>query len=154
MGFDLGAIIGNLIMSYLASRRPRALRQASGASFEAWMLETIESVWTEFSSKFVELWRAEANGDAYPAALFAGQAGASAPRGRAAGLSWAGCSRTQLDFGPLNTDLPAASPVLLSYIDFEWIDVHAPSGRAPGVKPASCSRDDGGHAHLLHDWRR
>jgi 5-methylthioribose kinase len=76
MGFDLGAIIGNLIMSYLASggheRTPGERR-----AFEAWMLETIENVWTEFVRKFVELWRTEAHGDAYPATLFAGQAGAA-----------------------------------------------------------------------------
>jgi 5-methylthioribose kinase len=76
MGFDLGAVLGNLVMNYLASvgheRSPGERR-----SFEAWMLETIENVWTEFSRKFVALWRAEANGDAYPAALFAGPAGAA-----------------------------------------------------------------------------
>ena len=74
MGFDVGAVLGNLVMNYLASvgheRSP-----GERASFEAWMLETIENVWTEFSRKFLELWRAEANGDAYPAVLFAGQAG-------------------------------------------------------------------------------
>ena len=76
MGFDVGAVLGNLIMSYLASagheRSPEERR-----SFEAWMLETIETVWAEFSRKFVELWRAEAKGDAYPAALFSGRAGAA-----------------------------------------------------------------------------
>jgi 5-methylthioribose kinase len=76
MGFDIGAVIGNLIMSYLASggheKSPGERR-----SFEAWVLETIESVWTEFSRKFVELGRSEAKGDAYPAALFAGAAGAA-----------------------------------------------------------------------------
>ena len=76
MGFDLGAVIGNLIMSYLASsghERSAGERR----SFEAWVLETIENVWTEFSRKFVELWRTQANGDAYPATLFAGQVGAA-----------------------------------------------------------------------------
>jgi len=76
MGFDLGAVIGNLIMSYMASagheRAPGERR-----SFEAWVLETIENVWTESSRKFVELWRDEANGDAYPATLFSGVAGAA-----------------------------------------------------------------------------
>ena len=76
MGFDLGAVIGNLLMAYLASagheRSPGERR-----SFEAWMLETIEKVWTEFSRKFIELWRTEAHGDAYPAALFSGEAGAA-----------------------------------------------------------------------------
>ena len=76
MGFDIGAVLANLVMSYLASagheRSPGERR-----SFEAWMLETIESVWAEFSRKFVELWRAEAHGDAYPAALFSGKTGAA-----------------------------------------------------------------------------
>ena len=76
MGFDLGAVLGNLIMGYLASdgheRSPGERR-----AFEAWMLETIESVWLEFSRSFVDLWRAGANGDAYPATLFAGPAGAA-----------------------------------------------------------------------------
>jgi 5-methylthioribose kinase len=76
MGFDLGAVLGNLIMGYLASegheRSPGERR-----AFEAWMLETIEKVWAEFSRKFLELWRAEANGDAYPPTLFARQTGAA-----------------------------------------------------------------------------
>ena len=76
MGFDLGAVLGNLIMGYLASagheRSPGERR-----SFEAWMLETIENVWAEFTRKFVELWRAGANGDGYPSALFSGEAGAA-----------------------------------------------------------------------------
>ena len=74
MGFDVGAVLGNLVMNYLASVGHERL-PGERASFEAWMLETIEYVWTEFSRKFLELWRAEANGDAYPAVLFAGQAG-------------------------------------------------------------------------------
>jgi 5-methylthioribose kinase len=76
MGFDVGAVLGNLIMSYLASAGHEH-SPGERRSFEAWMLETIENVWAEFSRKFVELWRAEANGDAYPAALFSGQAGAA-----------------------------------------------------------------------------
>jgi 5-methylthioribose kinase len=76
MGFDLGAVLGNLIMGYLASagheRSPGERR-----SFEAWMLETIENVWAEFTRKFVELWRVGGHGDGYPAALFSGRAGAA-----------------------------------------------------------------------------
>lgn len=76
MGFDLGAVIGNLLMSYLASdghgRSPGERR-----AFDAWVLETVESVWNEFARKFVDLWRTEAKGDAYPADLFAGRDGAA-----------------------------------------------------------------------------
>jgi 5-methylthioribose kinase len=76
MGFDLGAIISNLLMSYLASA---GHERASGdrQTFEAWVLLTIEGVWTEFARKFIDLWRAESSGDAYPAALFDGPDGAA-----------------------------------------------------------------------------
>jgi 5-methylthioribose kinase len=75
MAFDVGAIIANLIMAYLASpgheREPGERR-----AFEDWLAETIEGVWNEFERKFLELWRSEARGDAYPASLFAGSSGA------------------------------------------------------------------------------
>jgi 5-methylthioribose kinase len=76
MGFDLGAVIGNLVMSYMASAGHERV-PGERRSFEAWLLETIENVWAEFSRKFVELWREEANGDVYPAMLFPGVTGAS-----------------------------------------------------------------------------
>ena len=76
MGFDIGAVLSNLLMSYLASagheRRP-----GDRQPFEAWVLETVESVWTEFTRKFSDLWLAEALGDAYPAVLFEGPEGAA-----------------------------------------------------------------------------
>jgi 5-methylthioribose kinase len=75
MGFDIGAVIANLLMAFLASsgheRTPGDRR-----AFEAWVLEAVENVWTEFARKFVDLWRTQAGGDAYPATLFAGEAGA------------------------------------------------------------------------------
>ncbi len=75
MGFDIGAVIGNLLMAYLAS--PGHERSAGDRrTFETWVLETIEAVWAEFARKFLELWRSEANGDAYPVTLFSGAAGA------------------------------------------------------------------------------
>src|SRR5206468_12521307 len=39
-------------------------------------LEMVEQVWNEFARKFLELWRANAPGDAYPVSLFAGENGA------------------------------------------------------------------------------
>jgi 5-methylthioribose kinase len=76
MGFDVGAVIANLLMAYFASaghERSPGGRQA----FEAWMLETVEQVWTGFARKFLDLWRSEANGDGYPASLFTGEIGAA-----------------------------------------------------------------------------
>src|SRR5689334_6449131 len=76
MGFDIGAVIANLLMAYLASagheRSPGERRV-----FEAWVLETVENVWSEFARKFFELWRARGEGDAYPRTLFEGEAGAA-----------------------------------------------------------------------------
>jgi 5-methylthioribose kinase len=75
MGFDIGAVIANLLMAYLASP---GHEQSVGErrAFEAWILQTVEQVWTEFVSKFLELWRSEARGDAYPLTLFEGTEGA------------------------------------------------------------------------------
>jgi 5-methylthioribose kinase len=76
MGFDVGAVLANLVMAYFASagheRSPGERR-----AFEAWILQTIEDVWNGFARKFLELWRNEAKGDAYPAQLFVGEAGAA-----------------------------------------------------------------------------
>jgi 5-methylthioribose kinase len=74
MGFDVGAVLANLLMAYFASaghERAPGERQV----FEGWVLDTVEQVWNEFSRKFLDLWRSEARGDAYPPALFAGERG-------------------------------------------------------------------------------
>ncbi|UQD69152.1 S-methyl-5-thioribose kinase [Bradyrhizobium japonicum] len=76
MGFDIGAVLANLLMAYFASaghERTPGERQA----FESWVLETVEQVWSEFARKFLDLWRAGATGDAYPVTLFAGERGAA-----------------------------------------------------------------------------
>ena len=76
MGFDVGAVIANLLMAYLASaghERIPGERQV----FETWVLETVENVWREFARKFLDLWRKQAGGDAYPPTLFEREAGAA-----------------------------------------------------------------------------
>ncbi|PSO28894.1 S-methyl-5-thioribose kinase [Bradyrhizobium sp. MOS002] len=76
MGFDVGAVLANLLMAYFASaghERSPGERQV----FEDWVLGTVEQVWNEFARKFLELWRDEAAGDAYPISLFAGEKGAA-----------------------------------------------------------------------------
>ncbi len=76
MGFDVGAVLANLLMAYFASaghERSPGERHA----FESWVLDTVEKVWNGFAHKFLDLWRAEAAGDAYPVSLFAGEQGAA-----------------------------------------------------------------------------
>lgn len=76
MGFDVGAVLANLLMAYFASS---GHERAPGerAAFERWVLETVEQVWSEFARKFLDLWRAGGTGDAYPVSLFAGPQGAA-----------------------------------------------------------------------------
>jgi 5-methylthioribose kinase len=118
MGFDLGAIIGNLIMAYLASAGHET-SPGERRAFEAWVAETIESVWAEFSRKFVALWRTEAQGDAYPATLFTGVGGA----GRLEAERQAYMARLFQD----TVGFAAAKIIrrilgLAHNIDFEWIE--------------------------------
>jgi len=95
MGFDVGAVIANLLMAYFASdghERVTGERRA----FEAWVLKTVENVWAEFARKFLDLWRREAKGDAYPRRCSRVR---PAPRGSRASASpiWTGCFRTWSD---------------------------------------------------------
>jgi 5-methylthioribose kinase len=76
-------------------------------------------VWAEFSRKFVELWRDEANGDAYPATLFSGVAGAA----RLEAERWAYMDTLFQD----TVGFAAAKIIrrilgLAHNIDFEWIE--------------------------------
>jgi len=75
MGFDVGAVTANLLMAYLASAG-HARSPGDRGDFEAWVLLTVDQVWTEFARKFLDLWRSEGRGDAYPTSLFEGEAGA------------------------------------------------------------------------------
>ncbi|WP_407122564.1 S-methyl-5-thioribose kinase [Bradyrhizobium sp. STM 3561] len=74
MGFDVGAVLANLLMAYFASAGHEGA-PGDRAAFEAWGLETVENVWTGFAGKFLDLWRGSAAGDAYPVSLFGGEKG-------------------------------------------------------------------------------
>lgn len=77
MGFDIGAVIANLLINYF-SQDGHASPDDPRASYQDWVLDATEGVWTGFRAKFLALWRDGAAGDAYPAALFADAAGAEA----------------------------------------------------------------------------
>ncbi|HKF64784.1 MAG TPA: S-methyl-5-thioribose kinase [Dongiaceae bacterium] len=78
MGFDVGAVLGNLLLSYF-SQDGHAGEGDSRAGYQDWILETLESVWNGFSARFLALWRGTAaKGDAYPRELFAEASAAAA----------------------------------------------------------------------------
>jgi len=77
MGFDIGAVIGNLLLNYLAQEGHASAEDPRDA-YQDWVLEQVEAVWRGFAAKFLALWRREAQGDLYPPVLFDGPAGAAA----------------------------------------------------------------------------
>ena len=150
MGFDLGAVIGNLLMAYLASagheRSPGERRL-----FEVWVLETIENVWTEFAREFLELWRTEAHGDAYPADAVSRRGRCGAAGGRAAGLYGAAVRRHRGIFG--REDHPPHSRARAQY-RFRTDRGSKAAGHLRGAEPAARARHDGGDGLIPHDRRR
>jgi 5-methylthioribose kinase len=73
MGFDVGALIANLLIAAIAHRvhRPGEL----GEAYRTWILDQAEVVWTGFAKRFRMLWQTQATGDAFTAELFADPAG-------------------------------------------------------------------------------
>lgn len=77
MGFDIGAVIANLLINYF-SQDGHATPDDPREDYQTWVLQVVEDFWTEFRRKFVALWRENGRGDGYPAALFQGAEGAAA----------------------------------------------------------------------------
>jgi 5-methylthioribose kinase len=65
IGFDVGKLIGNLLLNYLSHDGHEA-RPGERDAYRAWVIETIEGVWHGFARKFVELWTGNRTGDAFP----------------------------------------------------------------------------------------
>jgi 5-methylthioribose kinase len=79
MGFDVGKLLGNLLLSFFSQRGHE--REAGGRdAYRRWILLTVEQVWTRFSKRFLELWTAYPTGDGYPAPLFEGREGRASLR--------------------------------------------------------------------------
>jgi 5-methylthioribose kinase len=69
MGFDLGAFIANLLLSYY-SQDGHATPEDNRRDYQHWLLDTLETFWRRFESNFLGLWRAGATGDAFAPGLF------------------------------------------------------------------------------------
>ncbi len=50
-GFDIGALIANMINSYISH-----FYRSGDSEYQAWILETIKEIYTKFEMKFLELW--------------------------------------------------------------------------------------------------
>jgi 5-methylthioribose kinase len=69
MGFDIGAVIGNLLLAFF-SQEGHESWPGQRKEYRGWILQTIEETWNRFEQRFLELWREQASGDAYHASLF------------------------------------------------------------------------------------
>jgi 5-methylthioribose kinase len=128
MGFDVGKLLGNLLMSFL-SQRGHEDRPGGRDAYRAWILETVEGVWDGFERRFVRLWDSYPSGDAYPRALFDGPEGKASLKEAQRGfmrrlfgdaLGFAGAAMIRRTLG------------LAHNIDMEWI-------RFPDLR-AACER--------------
>lgn len=55
MGFDIGAVTGNLVLNY-ASQEYHAADEKLRTEYQQWLLDTIKNVWIEFEKEFRKLW--------------------------------------------------------------------------------------------------
>jgi len=69
MGFDLGAVIGNLLLAYF-SQTGHESAPGMRDEYREWLLALIENFWSGFSSKFLVLWATNPVGDAFTGTLF------------------------------------------------------------------------------------
>ena len=69
IGFDLGAFLGNLLLSWY-SQPGHATEQDNRVGYQHWILEQVEAFWDSFRSNFLALWAENAHGDALPTSMF------------------------------------------------------------------------------------
>lgn len=70
MAFDVGNVIGNLLLDYLA-QEGYATIDRSRETYQAWILDTIEQLWSKFYHKFIGLWEQQETCEPYAEELFA-----------------------------------------------------------------------------------
>ncbi len=71
MGFDVGAVIANLLLNYFSQIGHEEM-PGDRDPYRTWILDTTEAVWSGFRSKFLHLWEsASPDADVYARGLFA-----------------------------------------------------------------------------------
>ena len=66
MGFDVGAVLENLVLNYL-SHYAHTPDPDARAAYQAYLLEIVRDIWNEFARKFEEIWLANNQGELMPA---------------------------------------------------------------------------------------
>jgi 5-methylthioribose kinase len=73
IGFDLGAFLGNLLLSWYA-QPGHATPDEDRVAYRGWILDQARIFWESFRACFLALWGEHARGDVLPVAMFAGPA--------------------------------------------------------------------------------
>lgn len=60
MGFDIGAFLANLLLSYFSHSHDTAAH-----AYSEWLLAQVEKTWSTFETQFVHLWNTEHRGDVF-----------------------------------------------------------------------------------------
>jgi 5-methylthioribose kinase len=69
MGFDVGALIGNLLLAYF-SQTGHENAPGMRDKYREWLLMLVEGFWNGFSARFLALWAKSPVGDAFTGTLF------------------------------------------------------------------------------------
>jgi 5-methylthioribose kinase len=70
IGFDLGAFLGNLLLSWY-SQPGHATQHDDRMAYQHWILEQVQVFWQSFHSHFLSLWADNAHGDVLSTSMFA-----------------------------------------------------------------------------------
>jgi 5-methylthioribose kinase len=69
IGFDLGAFLGNLLLSWY-SQPGHATQQEDRLAYQDWILEQLKTFWESFRRSFLALWAENAHGDVLTVSMF------------------------------------------------------------------------------------
>ena len=76
MGFDIGMLVANFLMSYFSQP---AHRGDDLEAYQDWIFSVIEDCFVAFDAEFLSLWHSERTGMLYPRSLFEDQGHSSEP---------------------------------------------------------------------------
>lgn len=69
MGFDVGALLGNYLLAYVA-QPGQATAKDDRIAYSDWILKTVEKTWAVFENEFRHLWYTERTGELFPPHMF------------------------------------------------------------------------------------
>lgn len=69
MGYDIGALLSNLVLNF-GAHYAHTPDTAARAAYQNYLIETIHAIWTQFAAKFEQLWLENSSGELVPNAYW------------------------------------------------------------------------------------